>query len=187
MQEFGSERLDALRKRNALNKQRSRSMETAVARILGGKRVPFSGAGSIKGDIIVKGGLIECKMSAAYDSHLNDPFIILSFSWLTKIKEEAVLMRSLGITFSALVFHFHNVKGYGVLIDTDSLLTICHNFGELYPARIVLTLSKKTMKIYNRYFNNWMQESPVVYVDTPVGIYALMRIETLKELLDEKV
>jgi len=187
MQDFRSERLDALRKRNALNRQRSRSMETNVAKILGGKRVPFSGAGSIKGDIIAHGGLFECKMSAAYDAHLNDPFIILSFSWLTKIKEEAVLMRSLGITFSALVFHFHNVRGYGILIDTDSLRTICHNFGDRYPARTVLTLTKKTMKVYNRYFHNWMQESPIVYVDTPVGIYALMQIETLKELLDEKV
>src|ERR1043165_4396009 len=102
MSDFRFERLEELRRRNMLNKQRSRTMETKEAAYLGGKRVPFSGAGSIKGDIIVKGGLIECKMSSAYDLKLNDPFIVISFSWLMKVREEAVLMRSLGIKYAAL-------------------------------------------------------------------------------------
>lgn len=187
MSDFRFERLEELRRRNMLNKQRSRTMETKVAAYLGGKRVPFSGAGSIKGDIIVKGGLIECKMSSAYDLKLNDPFIVISFSWLMKVREEAVLMRSLGIKYAALIFHFHNIRGYGVLLDTESLRIICPDFEERYPVRVVLTLKKKTMKVYNRYFNNWMQESPVVYLETPVGLYALMKIETFKDLMYEGV
>lgn len=190
MSDFRLERLKAIGIRNALNRQRSLTMENRVAKVLGGKRVPFSGAGSIKGDILVHGkhggGVIECKMSAAYDEKLNDPYIIVAFHALAKIKREAELMKSLGIRFAALVFHFHNIRGDGVLLDAESCNIICPEFAERFPSgnNVVLTLRKTTIKIYSRYFNNWMVAVPVVYADTPIGQYAIMRLEFFRELLD---
>lgn len=58
------------------NKARSQRMEREVAQLTKGKRVPMSGGGQIKGDVITpldefRTIFIECKLSAKQDKKLG--------------------------------------------------------------------------------------------------------------------
>lgn len=187
--DYRNERLKELKIRNAKNKDRARAMEHRISQYLRGKRVPFSGAGSIKGDVLVRGkhvgGIIECKMSAGFDAVRNQATLIVSFSWLSKIKMEAELMRSLGIGFGALVFHYHGIKGDFVLIDLDACRLLCPDFEARYPAVIVKQYERRTFKLFHGVVLDWLREHEVVVLLTPIGAYQLMAIETFKKLLFE--
>lgn len=104
---------------NAENKRRGTAMERNIMKILKGNRVPFSGAGAIKGDGIVNHEihgmyLVECKMSAGVDS--VEPVMRLQKYWLDKLDTEVVNMRA---KFGILVFHYHKDKSnYAMIRDS---------------------------------------------------------------------
>ena len=90
---------------NRKNKQRSRTMEQEVARLVGGNRVPMSGAGKIKGDVFApfdeyRSYYIECKLTQ--HETLSLPVAVFS-----KALEECKEMRLL---FPVFVFKFVNQR-----------------------------------------------------------------------------
>jgi len=60
-----------------------KKFEQKVAKKLGGRRIPVSGTGSIKGDVITDALLIDCKHGKQIPKTL--------VSWFEKVKEEAKL------------------------------------------------------------------------------------------------
>lgn len=128
------------KEQNALNRQRSKSMETRVAKVLRGRRVLLSGAASAyKGDVEVRfdnypGGYIaECKLSA--QSKRDGPHIKLQFYWFPKIHEEA---KNMGSKFGVLIVNFlGNTRDY-VFIRKDVAKLLIHRYHTPY----VDTLSK---------------------------------------------
>lgn len=77
----------------------SNKQEKAVAKAVGGKQTPNSGATTFsKGDVLLKNFLLECKTKT---SHSNS--ISIKREWIDKNKKEASFM---GKDYSALVFNF---------------------------------------------------------------------------------
>jgi len=77
----------------------STKQEKAVAKEIGGKRTPNSGATPwVKGDVIKDDWMLECKTSTAPKSSFS-----IKKDWLEKNKEEAF---STGKSHSALCFDF---------------------------------------------------------------------------------
>lgn len=97
-------------KRNKTNRDRSKAMERKVAKYLGGRRQPGSGAMSpFKGDCLIplqnhkSSYLIECKSSASMKGKYHR--IRLALSWFPKLEFERKAMNCL---FGILIIHFHN-------------------------------------------------------------------------------
>ncbi len=108
---YADERKAAVIARNNQSRRRSRQMELRIAKLLGGRRVPMSGAGQIKGDCQVitdKIGeiYIECKYSAGLHNK-SEPRIRIDFRWFDKMAKDAAIMRS---KFAALVFRYHDTR-----------------------------------------------------------------------------
>jgi hypothetical protein len=96
------------------NKDRSRRQEQRVAKLFGGNRVPMSGAGSIKGDVMIpydeyRNIYVECKLT-------EKDTMRIPVSWLQKIEEEAKAMRCI---FGILVISFLHGKDYVLIRDLD--------------------------------------------------------------------
>lgn len=89
----------------------SRRQETNVAKKLGGKVQPNSGATMFaKGDLVLDDWLIECKTKVSESQSMS-----IKKEWLTKNAEEAF---SMGKQHSALVFNFgeeHYPQNYVIL------------------------------------------------------------------------
>lgn len=121
---------------NAVNKRRGKQLELDVAKYLDARRVPFSGAGAIKGDVHAKSVfgnyVIECKMSANWDKATNGPLIILSHAYMTKLFEEVDVM---GARFGILVFHYHGGRTKYVImrrVDWELITKGSIPYTELY-------------------------------------------------------
>lgn len=101
---------------NALNKARSRAMETKIAKYLtvdtlDTSRTPMSGAmKQYKGDCIgyYSGGkfMVECKLTQAQDKD-EIPILKIEQAWLAKMHEEA---KSIRAKFAVLIVHFVHKK-----------------------------------------------------------------------------
>ncbi len=121
-----AEQLYLKRKRiNKRNKDRSRAMETRIAHLLDGSRVPSSGAGALKGDVVAPSPLgdflVECKLSQREDRNGIQHFT-LELPWLTKIRKEARESKPRR-AFGVVVFRYHDVRrgDYAVMYLTDLL------------------------------------------------------------------
>lgn len=93
---------------------RSSAQEKAVAKAIGGRQTPNSGAASIKGDVLTDGSyesswLIECKTKM---SHSNS--ISIKKDWFEKNKYEASEM---GKANTAIVFNFGPGEENHYIID----------------------------------------------------------------------
>jgi len=102
------------KKTNAENKARSKAMETRIAKVLHGRRIPMSGAAAaFKGDVEVLFEnypgkyIIECKLSAQIDKETagKDPFIPIRLDWFPKITSQASDMNA---KFGILIIHYVN-------------------------------------------------------------------------------
>lgn len=117
-----------IRKQNALNRTRARNMEIRIAKLLGGYRVPMSGAGSIKGDVIVPSNfgtyLVECKYTARF-TKTREPRFTFPAAFLPKLRKD---VKSMAAPFGILVFHFHDVSGDYVILDEATWLRINPNY-----------------------------------------------------------
>lgn len=93
----------------------SKKQEKAVAKSLGGKVVPNSGATSFsKGDVKLDNWLIEAKTKVSPSESIN-----IKREWITKNEEEAFAM---GKEHSALVFNFGDIQNetnYYVITERD--------------------------------------------------------------------
>ena len=103
----------------------SSKQEKAVAKKLGGKTTPNSGATMFQpGDVQLENMLVECKTKMSHSDSIS-----IKKDWLEKITQEAVFM---GKPYSALVFNFGP--------DEESVLTVsevaqkvceCYGSGEV--------------------------------------------------------
>ncbi len=96
------------------NKQASLNQENNVAKALGGRRTPNSGATAfVKGDVIVGNVIIECKTKT---KEVNS-FTIYE-SWLKELNEEKIGM---GKTLSALAISFNAGDKNYYVIDENAM------------------------------------------------------------------
>jgi hypothetical protein len=105
---------------NKRNKRRAAEMEREVAKLLDGFRVPMSGAGSLKGDVLVeayngKRGLVECKTTSSMDQHGN--FFRLDLFMMERLIKNAAQM-SCPLAF--VVFRFFAKPSMFVLMLEES-------------------------------------------------------------------
>lgn len=182
--DFRKQRLEAIVKRNNLNKSRSRSMEQRIAKLLGFHRVPFSGAGGVKGDDIggTKFGMciLECKLSAGWYAPMECESITLAFAVLKKLEDEVRLMRA---RFGALVFHYHNVRADYVLMRADW-------FEMINPEYHLLTglswdAATKTFRLPIKQVNACLDVWPWFFMTHGTDTYAAMNITLFAALLKE--
>lgn len=107
-----------LKSTQSTNKKRGKEMEDRIAAVLGGYRVPFSGAGPMKGDVLLTKPfgtiLVECKMSAGLahthkeqrvkGERVAGKVIRVFKRWFEKMEEDRRKMRSV---FAILITHFY--------------------------------------------------------------------------------
>lgn len=183
--DFRKQRVAAIVKRNNLNKARSRSMEQRIAKLLGFRRVPFSGAGGVKGDNIGSTSfgmcILECKMSAGWYKPLECESITLAFAWLKKLDDEVRLMKA---RFGALVFHYHNVRADYVLMRADWFEKINPDYG-IFNAEI-WDVKTKTLKLPIKRVNERLNVWPWFFITHDADVYAVMNMTLFAALLKEK-
>lgn len=89
-------------------REHSNRQEKRVAKQLGGKKTPNSGATDfVKGDVLLHDWLIECKTVMKEQSTFS-----VKREWIKKNKEESIAMRK---HHSALVFDFGDGEDYVIL------------------------------------------------------------------------
>lgn len=124
---------DAIKKRNELNKQRSKAMERNIAAKLRGTRVPMSGAmRQYKGDVEIPfinhpgKYIIECKLSSQRNNTSGEPQLRLVFDWFTKLHSEA---KSINAKFGVLIIHFQQFSNDYVFIRSDIVQMLIKRYG----------------------------------------------------------
>lgn len=158
------EQKDLRSKQAALNKQRSRTMENAVAKYFGGNRVPLSGASrSWKGDVIVplicdsivQGNLlIECKY--------REKAIRIDTLWFPKIDNEVYVTRSV---FGILLWRYSLDTTYYVAV-TDSNMQLLIQ----YLKKVSTTTAQLVEEVYvNRVIDTSLVKENKVNYSTSVS------------------
>ena len=99
----------------------STKQEKAVAKTLGGRRQPNSGATMFaKGDVVTNNWLIECKSKTQPSDSIS-----IKKGWIEKNSSEALF---LGKPFNALAFNFGpNEKNY-YIIDEEMMQYLVENY-----------------------------------------------------------
>lgn len=101
-------------------KDTARRQERGIAKEIGGKRVPLSGGGAIKGDVIAADVLVECKTGHTVDAS-GEKQIVLKKDWLIKMKKEA---EAEGKSIVFLVFRFKSDKTQWVVAGSENYLKL---------------------------------------------------------------
>lgn len=173
--DFRTQRLSAIVRRNNLNKQRSRQMEQRIAKLLRFQRVPFSGAGGVKGDNIgmTDFGLciLECKLSAGWYKPLDCESITIAFGWLKKLEDEVELMQA---RFGALVFHYHNVRADYVIVRQD-WFHMLNPDAEL--STMTIACNTKTMRLPYKTVRALIEEHSWFWIAHGDDTYAVMDMQ----------
>jgi hypothetical protein len=113
---------------NNLNRQRSRSMETRIAKYLKGTRQPMSGAiGRLKGDCEIplddrRTFYVECKLSSQF-KHAKFHSIRMDHKWFIKMHVEARSMKSV---FAIMVVHYHLQRDDYVFIRINDFMRVVY-------------------------------------------------------------
>ena len=95
----------------------SNRQEKAVAKAVGGRQTPNSGATPwAKGDVVAEDWLIECKTTATEKESFS-----VKRAWLEKNKEEAF---STGKTYNALCFDFGDNGNRYYVVDEKTFLSM---------------------------------------------------------------
>lgn len=143
---YAKKRIEGVKERNALNRQRAAAMERNVATFLLGSRVPSSGASWMKGDVRVKSAtwgeiLVECKLSSMIHT-VHGPLLVIQDRWLEKIEND---FRAMKCAFGILVIRFHGQLGNGYAVLPKAVFDQIH-VGE-YTVRQV-PIKKKSYYAY---------------------------------------
>lgn len=101
-------------------KTTARRQERNVAKQIGGKRVPLSGGGEIKGDVITRDVLVECKTGHTLDAS-GEKQIVFKKDWLLKMKKEA---ESEGRSIAFLEFRFKGDKSAWVVASAADYIAL---------------------------------------------------------------
>ena len=91
------------------NRRRGLATETRVAKLFDGVKVPMSGAGGIKGDVIIPKsyfGSIFVEVKNKSERKGDVPVAIIPLATLTKMEQQSATFNHVG---AFLFFHYHNV------------------------------------------------------------------------------
>lgn len=188
MATYAEERLAALRANSKRIRARSGQMERNVATFLLGRRVPMSGAGSMKGDCEVETDkigriFIECKYSAGTDN-MGSPRIRIDFRWFDKMREDAVKMKA---RFAALVFQYHDVRFAKYVIISTDVLQKYDSLERLVGAAVIDAGSKNgitlTKTMIDLAFAAHTRKLDVALLQCIKGSYILMTLSAFKEFI----
>lgn len=181
---YADERLAAIRARNKRSKRRAGQMEREVASFLGGRRVPMSGAGSMKGDCEVETDkigriFIECKHSSQLHPK-HGPAIRVDYRWLDKMHKDATSMRA---KFAALVLKFHGSRltSY-VILSTDVL----EKYGSLEHLSVpyeIDTDNASGITLYRHPTDELMATHGAILLHCNRGTYMIISIADFKEII----
>lgn len=139
------------RKINQQNRDRSKRHEKRTADLLSGSRVPLSGAmAQYKGDVIINfinhpgRYIIECKTSSARYRLTDEPMLLFSMSWLSKLESE---VKSMNAKFGVFVLHYYNVNTLMdyVLIKEDDVRYIVNNYNPMFSEELLTLLTTSTI------------------------------------------
>jgi len=182
---FEEDRKQAIRMRNAQNRARAKTMERNIAKLLRGRRQPYSGAGVDKGDVrvpITADGfdrrfyLVECKIS----SQISDgvPRISFPFKWIRKITDEAV---QLNAEFGAVVIQFLGSRDYYFILPWELFATdavkIYHEIS--YPDKRSYLLKKNKLV-------DILKSADALVLATDMGRFVICDHRVFNEWLEEK-
>jgi hypothetical protein len=165
-------------------------MELRIAKLLGGHRVPMSGAGSIKGDCVVntdKCGqiYIECKYSAGKDQRGN-PRIRLDFRWLDKMAQDARYMRS---KFAVLIFRFHDTRLSDYVIMPLEVFTTYDNIDRLDGTAVFDMSGKNGWTIIkpdlDRLFEANSRRENIFILRCGMGNFVVTTLDIFKEIIHD--
>lgn len=185
---------EARTKQAKTNRTRAGSMERRIAAVLLGDKTPMSGAGKMKGDVVIPLAnqpgryLIECKLSAQTDN--GEPKIYIKYEWLTKLLDEVMAMRA---RFGVLIVHFHRQREDYVFINREDLPILDSISGTDY---FTATYSEALEEIDGRFRKNGDTLSgitllarqltmPLVLL-TPVGPYVIISLTAFKFYLNNE-
>jgi hypothetical protein len=174
---------EARRRRNNLNKARSRAMETRVMRRLAGVRSPMSGAGVFKGDGVaysaVGAYLVECKLSSqTYNNEGSS--IRVDYRYFTKLDDEVKSMRA---RFGIVVIHFLNHAQDYVIMREDyyKLLRPDYDAISLYTIQ-----DEKSGYVMTRQrITHSFEQSEPYRLETRVGKLLVMKIDHFEQVLQD--
>jgi len=148
------------------NKRRSKEMERNVAKILGGNRIPMSGAGCLKGDGLVysKYGLIivECKLSSLIETHRSkNPDLKFNyyFDYMVKLNTDVHSMKA---KFGIIVFHYWNTRNNYVIIAEDVYRNILKQDSN-FP--VMVTKNKSLFSLKKRTVDNYLSQEEGFIID----------------------
>lgn len=174
------------RERNRLNRQRAKTMERRIAKLLGGDRTPQSGAGNSKGDVTVMFAnrpgrfVIECKLTELLDR--DGPSITISKAWLNKIHQEAEQMNAV---FGILIYRYHGRPDDFVLIRSKDMRKVIKRPIE---TETELTFNNPKVKTFAMPIARSMlckAGSGIACVTIDYVVYYLMTLDLFKELVEE--
>lgn len=185
-----AEELFAKRKEiNRKNKARSQSMEREVARILGGRRVPMSGAGSMKGDCEIeteKVGRIyvECKYSA--QSHkVSGPSIRLDYRWFDKMEKDALSMKA---KFPVLIVQYGDIRfAKYVILREEIVHRYATDVDYITNAKTIDTGERNGLNLLKSEIDTHfsLHDYPVVLLHCIKGAFVIMHINVFKEIIND--
>jgi hypothetical protein len=168
-------------KRVKTNKRRATEMERRVSERLKAKRVPMSGAGSIKGDVFSSSEygmyVCECKFTSGRDRH-DHAGVTVNKRWLKKLDED---QHDMTAQFSFLVLRFHRITRMFVLMRREYYERL---FGP--PTNTSLVQFKGVgcmMKLPQ--LEEWLRDDDHVEMDmVGLGYYVLIDFEKLEQKLN---
>lgn len=184
MSSFAEERLAAKRAVSKQIRQRSSAMERDVARYLIGRRVPMSGAGSMKGDCEVETDkigriFIECKYSASHHP-LYGPRVRINFRWFDKMHRDAVSMKA---RFAALVIKYHDQRLSQYVILSTDVLTQYDDPNRISDAVVIDAKDKSGIELFKSVVDAALVVKPVAILRCNRGDYVIMPIALFKEII----
>lgn len=158
-------------------------MERRVMKLLGGNRVPMSGAGTLKGDGFVYRSfglfLVECKLSAAVHGKTGEARIVIDTRWLTKIASEAKSMRA---KFGALVAHLHGDWHDYVIISKEKYQRYFPDTLPDEPVHVFTAL--RVVVAFTRSKLDLIRDKEYARLDAKIGTFYVIHIQRFLELLD---
>lgn len=189
MATYAEERLAAYRAQSKEIRRRSAQMEREVAKFLLGRRVPMSGAGSMKGDCEIETDkigriFIECKYTAGQHK-IHGPIMLIDFKWFDKMHKDAISMKA---RFAALVFKYHGSRlSQYVILSTDVLTR--YDTEDRLTGAIVINALKGSYNMIKSELDTALAahefRKDVVLFRCNRGEYAIMPITLFKEIIHD--
>lgn len=174
------------RERNRLNRQRAKTMERRIAKLLGGDRTPQSGAGNSKGDVTVMFAnrpgrfVIECKLTELLNR--DGPSMTISKAWLSKIHQEAEQMNAV---FGVLIYRYHGKPDDFVLIRSKDMRKVLKRPVETTAELTFNNTKVKTFAMPIARSLVCKEGSGIACVTIDYVVYYLMTLDLFKELIEE--